>query len=298
MQTDFWKSFALDMLIGFTLLIVGAMPAAVLHHFVPNNGLLVALAGVVFFLVAALRARPEANPLLQGLALGLGPTLPILMVPALLLRALLPIALTLSLLLLLSCICGAFARALLRLRQPVGAAVVALCLGLFGFAAWHYGVPAVVDSTTFAQVDKPAPAFTLKKLDGTPVTLASLKGHVVLLDFWATWCAPCQAEMPALLKVYQQFATDPNVVYLAVDTGWDGDTDDKVRAFITKKHFPFPVAFDPQHSAANGFHLNTIPTQVIIDRNGHMRQIATGNPDDDAKLENTLVDNIQKLLKQ
>jgi peroxiredoxin len=297
MATYSAKNFALDVLIGLALLVVGLMPAVLLQHFLSSGGPLIAAIGVVYFFASFLRARIGGNPLLQGIGIALGVCVPVLLVVTLLFRLVLPMLLTLSFLLMLICICGAFASSLWTLKQRPAAAAITCCIALFGFVTWHYGVPRLITSAVFKQIDKPAPNFTLTRLDGTPVTLASLKGHVVLLDFWATWCAPCQAEMPALLTVYKQFATNADFIYIAVDTGWEGDTDDKVRSFVTKKHFPFPVAFDPNHLASS-LKISSIPAQILIDRQGHIRQLVNTNPGDDAELKSRLTSGIEALLKQ
>ncbi len=289
--------FAFDLLIGFTVLVLLALPGALLAHFIHNTGILLAVFGMVFFFASALRARSGGDPVLQGFGLALGAGLPFLLAAAISSRTALPQVAALVLLLAFLCICGAFARLFYNAQKLPLAATAVAGAAIIGFCSWTYGIQHLIPGLAFKKMDQPSPAFTLTRLDGTPVSLDSLKGKVVVLDFWATWCEPCQAEMPTLLTVYNQFQKDPNVVYIAVATGWDDDTDDKVRAFITKKHFPFPVAFDPAHAAQN-FKIATIPTQIILDRNGHIRMINTGYNDDDDALKTRLTTTIQGLLRQ
>lgn len=298
MKSYTWKEFLLDLLVGFAVLAVGLLPGMLLGHFVHSNGLILALCGAVFFLAAALRARPYANPLVQGLGISLGAGLPALLLIALAVSILLPTAVAMYLLLLLVCMAGALSRRLFDTKQLPLAAAVVVVIAALGFVDWHVLVPRLMNEASFKQVDKPSPAFTFTRLDGTPVTLASLHGKVVVLDFWATWCAPCQAEMPTLLKVYRQFQNNPDVVYVAVATGWDGDTQDKVSAFVTRKHFPFPVALDLANATHAKFDINTIPTQILIDRNGHMRLINTGYSGNDDALQSSLTSEVQQLLTQ
>jgi thiol-disulfide isomerase/thioredoxin len=69
-------------------------------------------------------------------------------------------------------------------------------------------------------ISQPAPAFSLVDLEGNKVSLAELKGKVVILDFWATWCAPCKKSFPAMQKALDKYKADPNVRFLFIDT-WE-----------------------------------------------------------------------------
>jgi thiol-disulfide isomerase/thioredoxin len=144
-------------------------------------------------------------------------------------------------------------------------------------------------------MNQPAPKFTLTRLDGTPVTLDSLQGHVVLLDFWGTWCGPCLAEMPQIVSLRRQFASNHDVIFLAVNSGWQGDTPDKVRTFVQQKHLDIPVALDPEN-ATGQLKIDALPTLILIDRQGHIRMEETGY-DDGEPLETELTTQIEALLK-
>jgi len=115
-----------------------------------------------------------------------------------------------------------------------------LALGVPALAA---GLPPLSHSLTAAAAKNPAPALKLKDLDGQLHDLAALKGKVVLVNFWATWCPPCRREMPSMERLAQKLRGD-NFVVLAVDVGEDADT---VHAFSSRMESPpsFPILLDP-----------------------------------------------------
>jgi peroxiredoxin len=107
--------------------------------------------------------------------------------------------------------------------------------------------------------------FTLQDLQGNSWTLKDLHGKVVLVNFWATWCPPCRKEMPALEALGKRFK-DQGLVILAIS---DEDVA-KVRPFIAKQEFTFPILLDPGRKASTLFAVEGIPKTFIYDREGRL----------------------------
>ncbi|MEE2680741.1 MAG: redoxin domain-containing protein [Planctomycetota bacterium] len=119
----------------------------------------------------------------------------------------------------------------------------------------------------------PAPDFTLKTLDGSEeVTLSKLKGQVVVLDFWATWCAPCVAGLPTVDSVTRSFK-NRGVVFYAVDLREQAS---RVSKFMEKKGWNFTVLMDERGDVAKAFGVGGIPHSVLIDREGVIRHVHIG----------------------
>ncbi|WAC13450.1 TlpA family protein disulfide reductase [Dyadobacter pollutisoli] len=110
------------------------------------------------------------------------------------------------------------------------------------------------------------PNMSFKNKDGKTVDLASLKGKVVFINFWATWCAPCIAEMPSINALQDRFGDNDDIVFLMVDV--DGN-DEKSAKFMKEHQFDLNV-FKAASAIAPVFMQGTIPTTVILDRKGKM----------------------------
>jgi len=117
-----------------------------------------------------------------------------------------------------------------------------------------------------------APDFTLRGADGRNVRLEELRGQVVLVNFWATWCGPCREEMPHLDTLYQKYRKS-GFVLLGVNV----DDDPKIAlATAAKLNVSFPVLFDTDKKVSKLYDLNTMPSTVVIDRDGKMRFLHRG----------------------
>jgi len=107
--------------------------------------------------------------------------------------------------------------------------------------------------------------FALSDLTGKQWSLAELRGKVVLVNFWATWCGPCRKEMPDLEAVYQSFAPRGLVVLAITD-----DEPDKAKSFLDGRAFTFPILIDPRRKAAKAFRVEVIPKSFVFDRDGKL----------------------------
>jgi len=127
-------------------------------------------------------------------------------------------------------------------------------------------------------IDQPAPLFALKDLNGKTYSLSDLKGKVVIVDFWATWCGPCKASLPGMQMAVNKYKDDPNVIFLFVDTWENGDDYlPGVKKFIADNNYAFNVLIDEkrddgkQGKVVGNYGVDGIPTKFIIDKNGHIR---------------------------
>ena len=125
--------------------------------------------------------------------------------------------------------------------------------------------PDTAESNTPNNGDVPvAPDFTLTDLDGNSITLADFKGKYLILNFFATWCGVCQAEMPELEKIYQDYQ-GKDLVVLAVNIGEDPD---KVKDYLTANNYTLPVAFDQELTTAITYRVSSIPVTFFINEEG------------------------------
>jgi thiol-disulfide isomerase/thioredoxin len=126
-------------------------------------------------------------------------------------------------------------------------------------------------------MNAPASKFTLIDLDGHKVSLDSLKGKTVVVDFWATWCGPCKASFPAMQKLVDRYKDDKSVAILFVDT-WETADDKKKNAtdFIQKSPYTFHVLLDNDSKVVSSYEVSGIPTKFVIDPGGVTRFKAVG----------------------
>ena len=120
-----------------------------------------------------------------------------------------------------------------------------------------------------------APDFSLLTADGKTVTLASLKGKTVVLDFWGSWCPTCSMTMPNVDSVYRDFKSNDSVVFFAVDCGEHAKSIDSLanaaEKFLDKINVTIPVLFDRNNAAVDSFGVLVFPAEIIIDKHGIVR---------------------------
>lgn len=112
-----------------------------------------------------------------------------------------------------------------------------------------------------------APQFTLRNKDGNHVSLESLKGQVVVLNFWATWCVPCRIEMPSFENLYRRYRSE-GLTVLAVSL--DKGADQKVRDFAEEYKLSFPVLIDSEGKVEKLYPSISIPFTFVIDKSGRV----------------------------
>ncbi|MCA9531878.1 MAG: TlpA family protein disulfide reductase [Myxococcales bacterium] len=117
-----------------------------------------------------------------------------------------------------------------------------------------------------------APEIGLTDLAGKPVRLSDLKGKVVVVDFWATWCVPCRSELPVLQRLYERYRERGLVVVgVTVDQRIE-----HVRRFLKESPVSFPVVHDAEHAVAERYQPATMPSSYFIDKTGVIRHVQHG----------------------
>jgi peroxiredoxin len=142
-----------------------------------------------------------------------------------------------------------------------------------------------------AQPGSPAPDFMLATRDGGQVRLADLKGQVVMINFWATWCGPCRQEMPLLSQLHAKY--EP-LGFTMLGVNVEPDSAAAV-AWLKGLEVTFPIAFDTKNEVAGRFGVEGMPSSVLVDRNGQVRYVHRGyKPGDEARY----ADMIRSLVKE
>ncbi len=151
---------------------------------------------------------------------------------------------------------------------------------------WLSAVPA--SATTSGMISSPregfvAPDFTLELLAGGEVTLSNLRGKVVVVNLWASWCPPCRAEMPAMQRLYEANSAR-GLEILAINTTYQ-DSRTSAQEFINEHGLTFPIPIDQSGAVARQYHLQALPTTFFIDHEGIIRQVVVGGPMSEATLQ-------------
>jgi cytochrome c biogenesis protein CcmG, thiol:disulfide interchange protein DsbE len=127
-----------------------------------------------------------------------------------------------------------------------------------------------------------APEIKLITLSGKEISLKDLRGHPVIVNFWASWCPPCRAEMPALQNVYSDYK-DKGLIILAVNSTIQ-DTLPDVQNFQKIYQLGFPILLDKAGDATREYQISSMPTSFFIDKEGVIRELVIGGPMTEALL--------------
>ena len=136
-----------------------------------------------------------------------------------------------------------------------------------------------------------APEISLRTFDGEEISLSDYRGKPVIVNFWASWCPPCRAEMPALEKTYVEYR-DKDLVILGIN-GLYQDSRQAVAKFTGDYGLSFPILADEQGMASKAYQVSALPTTFFIDANGIIQDIVIGGPMAEALLR-TRINNLVK----
>ena len=142
-----------------------------------------------------------------------------------------------------------------------------------------------------SEMKQPAPNFTLKSNSGKNLKLSELRGQVVLLNFWASWCGPCRTEMPLLVKIHDKYK---GMGFTVLGVNVEEDSTPAI-SIINKTKIGFPVLFDKENAVSKLYNVSAMPSTVIIDRDGNMRYLHEGYKSGDEEKYKEIV---KKLLQE
>lgn len=169
----------------------------------------------------------------------------------------------------------------------------ALVLGMFWTVISRVSASqSQVQQSAVAKEDFAAPDFTLDLVGGGKVTLADLRGKVVLVNFWTSWCPPCRKEMPAIESVYRSYK-DLGLVVIGLNLTAQ-DSKQEAASFAQKIGVTFPIALDLDNSVGILYRVIALPTSFFIDRKGVIRSVIVGGPMSEALIHSK----VEELLRE
>jgi len=159
---------------------------------------------------------------------------------------------------------------------------------LFSGAIWIWISRAPLNSTTNGAIPAPqkgflAPDFSLKTLHGDTIRLSELRGRPVLVNIWASWCPPCKAEMPALQRTFQKYASQGFVVLGVNATNQDDPA--QAISFVEAQGLTFPILLDENGEVSHTYQVHALPSSYFIDRQGRIQDVVVGGPMSEALLQ-------------
>jgi peroxiredoxin len=160
-----------------------------------------------------------------------------------------------------------------RLRRALIIAVDAALLLVVLVLLYQRALPQASAALGFGGSSEPAPPFTLQTLGGASMSLADLRGNVVLVNFWASWCPPCRVEMPGFERVYRERAQDGFVI---VGIATDVHAQDRIRAFLAEHDITYPTLLATPAVIRDYGGINALPESFLVDRDGRIRHRVIG----------------------
>lgn len=269
------KVVCLDFLMGFIALIL--LFVFVVAYRRNDLQLFALVTAVVFFLAGMTRDAGKArSPALTGFLVALGGAVPVVAMRvtgmAMTEQGYVPVFILFSL---LPAIAGGETRQLASRGHHRASLLVALLCFSAALLIAALAIPPLMTTLSDVNMKRPSLPFSFATFDGASVTSTELRGHVVVLAFWATWCSPCLQEFPELENVYQQYKQNSAVAFYAVGGPWGDDSAAKESAFAKEMKWDIPLAFDA-HRTAYALGVNAFPTLIILDKAGRIRTVHTG----------------------
>lgn len=164
-------------------------------------------------------------------------------------------------------------------------------------------VPQVLDGNAYLDVDRDFAPFSVRTLDGEPISSGTWRGRIVVLSYWATWCPPCLAEIPEVSALQKKYKGDARVAVVMLNAGYGGDTPEKAREFLDRRHFEVTTEIDDiklagrkQGEAAVSLGLKGVPTIYILNKDQRLVAVHAGF-DGSEHLATTLSNRIDSLVK-
>ncbi|WP_342599919.1 redoxin domain-containing protein [Psychrobacillus sp. FSL H8-0483] len=165
-------------------------------------------------------------------------------------------------------------------KKGISLSILAL---LFGAILWTIDEAVVKQEQINQEIEvvssegkEKAPNFTLTSLSGKELSLADYKGKRVILNFWATWCPPCKAEMPHMQTYFEEYAEEQNAIVLAVNLTSQDNGIKKIQQFNSEYNLTFPVLLDEKGDVASQYGIITIPTTFVLDEEGYIDKKISG----------------------
>jgi thiol-disulfide isomerase/thioredoxin len=179
------------------------------------------------------------------------------------------------------------------------------CLSIIAvLAAVFVAIPNWIESSAYRSVNQEVTPFYIETLNSKNLSSEDWKGHVVVLSFWATWCTPCEAELPEIAALQAKYHDNPNVLIFALNSGNHGETPAKAQAYLAKRKLMLNPAIDsfgvaPEEDswgpAAKSLSVTSLPALYILESSGRLRVIHFGY-DSSEHLTESLSHHIDELL--